>query len=90
MTRVEFLIEHILGPCDCGPEYEDRGLRSPSCGHCRDGHEAREAILLAYQLGWDESERQDVFGKGVVEANRPDLAQLLGALERRNDNDEPE
>jgi len=75
MTRTEWLVDYILGPCTCGSAYKDRGLVSPQCSHCNDHDEARESLLLAYQLGHDECGEQ--VGAEIVEANRDDLSVLL-------------
>ncbi len=70
LTRTQWLIEYILGPCRCGPEYKDRKLVSPHCDLCNDSNAAREALLLAYQYGHDEQ------NSALVEGNREALKRV--------------
>ena len=77
-TRTEWLIEYILGPCTCCSSYKDRGLTSPQCSSCNDHDEAREALLLAYQLGHDEC--GGMTSADLIETNRAALSGLLNLM----------
>lgn len=78
-SRAEWLVEYILGPCNCGPEYQSRGLTSPACGLCSNEGAARESLSLAYQLGRDESASRKA--GATVDANRDALLELAKQLE---------
>lgn len=71
MTRTQWLVDYILGPCRCSEDYTSRGLISPHCSICNDGDAAREVLLLSYQLGHDEADQE--YGKSLVDVNRESL-----------------
>lgn len=77
MSRVDYLVEYILGPCRCHEAYKGRGLVAPDCGRCNDEDEARQALRLAYQYGYDDGPK----AKEVVEANREALKELDGEVQ---------
>ena len=77
-TRTEWLIDYILGPCTCGSAYKDGMLASDQCSLCNDHEEARESLLLAYQLGHDENGTQH--GHDHVALNREHLKELLNLM----------
>ncbi len=81
MTRTEWLVDYIVDPCTCGDAYTSRDLVSPQCSRCNDGDSARDALLLAYQLGHDEAGQFNRDGRKIVESNREFLAALLKQME---------